>query len=306
VFRGDSVDSFEGVPFTNDHPPEPVTPQNARRYTVGQLAGVPRRDGAELVGTIYVNDASTIEAMRRGKVQLSCGYECDLVEEPGTTPSGERYDARQTNIRGNHVALVDVGRAGTARVRMDAAHMIAGGAGPNTGLTMTLEEALQALGVASARADQAEKDCVDARARADKAEGERDAAKAAELAANKARQDAADAIESRVEARLALRGKAAGVLGASFKFDGLTDREVKVAVIKKLDGDDVAAERSDDYVDGRFDACVARGSAATLGNPDADAPAGKRADAASAEEAARQRMIERTRNAYKTAHVEVK
>ena len=39
--------------------------------------------------------------------ELSCGYYCDLDETPGEY-EGQRYDARQRNIRGNHLALVEV------------------------------------------------------------------------------------------------------------------------------------------------------------------------------------------------------
>jgi hypothetical protein len=78
-------------------------------------------DGDHVAGRMVVHDEPTIAAMKAGKRQVSCGYECDLVEEPGVAPDGQRFDAYQTNIVYNHVAIVDVGRAGTARVRMDGA-----------------------------------------------------------------------------------------------------------------------------------------------------------------------------------------
>ena len=57
--------------------------------------------------------------MERGKLEISCGYTCDTEEKPGTHPIWGDYDAIQRNILGNHVAIVDQGRAGTAKVRMD-------------------------------------------------------------------------------------------------------------------------------------------------------------------------------------------
>lgn len=52
----------------------------------------------------------------------------DVFRSPGVTsgidgiPDGLHYDVIQRNIRGNHVALVDKGRAGeTACLRMDSA-----------------------------------------------------------------------------------------------------------------------------------------------------------------------------------------
>lgn len=47
----------------------------------------------------------------RTKMELSCGYRYTFVPETGVY-AGQRYDGRMTNIVGNHVALVEVGRAG--------------------------------------------------------------------------------------------------------------------------------------------------------------------------------------------------
>src|SRR6185369_15200906 len=51
-----------------------------------------------------------------GKRELSNGYQCDLVIEDGEV-DGVAYQAVQRKIRGNHVAVVDKGRAGaTCRI----------------------------------------------------------------------------------------------------------------------------------------------------------------------------------------------
>ena len=61
---------------------------------------------------ITVTDAETISKIESGKqVELSCGYDLDLIEESGSY-NGEHYDAIQTNIKYNHVASVKAGRAG--------------------------------------------------------------------------------------------------------------------------------------------------------------------------------------------------
>lgn len=58
--------------------------------------------------------------MDNGKKELSCGYVADCIEESGTY-NGEKYDVRQTNIRYNHVALVERGRAGhSVRLKLDS------------------------------------------------------------------------------------------------------------------------------------------------------------------------------------------
>ena len=46
---------------------------------------------------------------------MSLGYNLDLIEEPGEW-NGEKYDAIQTNIRINHLAIVDKARAGSNRI----------------------------------------------------------------------------------------------------------------------------------------------------------------------------------------------
>jgi len=121
VMSRETVDSFALVPVTNDHPPELLTADNAKQYAVGAVSEQVQPDGDKLRASLMITDAKTIEAVQGGKVELSCGYTADVVTESGTW-NGQRYDARQTNIRGNHVAIVDVGRAGPeCALRMDAA-----------------------------------------------------------------------------------------------------------------------------------------------------------------------------------------
>lgn len=126
VFKADALASFRDAVVTDDHPADLVSADNARFLAVGFVSGAPRRDGDHVAATLVVNDAATIAKMERGKQQLSCGYTCEIDRTPGIV-NGERYDAVQRNIVGNHVAIVDVGRAGpTVRVRMDA-HQVHGG-----------------------------------------------------------------------------------------------------------------------------------------------------------------------------------
>tara|TARA_R110002012_G_scaffold55925_2_gene142794 strand:+ start:648 stop:1832 length:1185 start_codon:yes stop_codon:yes gene_type:complete len=73
--------------------------------------------------TLYANIKAVSKRLRdfigRGVKELSCGYQCDWVISPGTTPDGESYDVIQRNIRGNHLALVDSGRMGPDVAVMD-------------------------------------------------------------------------------------------------------------------------------------------------------------------------------------------
>lgn len=121
VFDGPALRSFDLRPLADDHPHSMVHADNVGDVAVGAVTN-PRRDGDYLRGDLTVWHPDVVAKMERGKVELSGGYLCDTVEEPGTHPVYGAYDARQVRIAGNHVALVDRGRAGPeCRARMDRA-----------------------------------------------------------------------------------------------------------------------------------------------------------------------------------------
>lgn len=111
VFAQDSVASFLMKPVTNDHPSQPVTAANWRDYAKG-VVGKALRDGEYLAFDIVLMDKATIADVEAGKRELSNGYASLIDFTPGQTDSGEHFDAIQKEIRGNHVAVVDKGRAG--------------------------------------------------------------------------------------------------------------------------------------------------------------------------------------------------
>lgn len=112
VFSTDAMASFAHRPVTNDHPAESVSASNWKQHSVGMTGGEVARDGAFVRVPMVVMDQAAIADVQAGKRELSCGYTCDLKWEPGTSPDGQAYDAIQTNIRGNHLAIVSAGRAG--------------------------------------------------------------------------------------------------------------------------------------------------------------------------------------------------
>jgi hypothetical protein len=122
VFNTRSMRSFALVPFTDDHPPDLLSADDAASFTRGSTGNTVVRDDDHIRTEIGVFDRATIQKMDAGKLHVSCGYTCDLEETPGFHPVWGHYDAIQRNIVGNHVALVDMGRAGSAAVRMDAAY----------------------------------------------------------------------------------------------------------------------------------------------------------------------------------------
>lgn len=113
VFNPDSMKSFDGAPITINHPPEGVDVTNRKDLQVGHVSNI-RRDGIYLIGDLLITDRTAIKALDNGKDELSNGYDAKYVWGHGITPDGEEYDAKQTNIRGNHVAMVDAARCGPA------------------------------------------------------------------------------------------------------------------------------------------------------------------------------------------------
>ena len=107
VFSPETMASFEGMPVTNDHPPDGVDAENIRRLQRGHAHNIRRGTGADsdlLLADLILTDPCLIDAVLAGKREISCGYTYELCEEGG------RYIQRK--IRGNHIAEVDAGRAG--------------------------------------------------------------------------------------------------------------------------------------------------------------------------------------------------
>lgn len=73
--------------------------------------------------TIWAQDA--IDDVKSGeKRELSCGYHYIPDMTPGVSPEGEAYDGVMRNIVGNHVAIVEEGRAGADVVVGDSAEAL--------------------------------------------------------------------------------------------------------------------------------------------------------------------------------------
>lgn len=108
LFHEHTLMSFEGKPITDDHPDEDVTPKNWSRLARGSVFNIRRGEGDDadvLLGDFLVMDARSIQDVQDGKREVSCGYDAHYTQiAPG--------EGRQTNIIGNHVALVERGRCG--------------------------------------------------------------------------------------------------------------------------------------------------------------------------------------------------
>ena len=117
AFNENSLKTLKGVPVTHKHPSKLVNEDSYKDSSpVGAVLSEGRQDGNNIVADIIIYDLASCNNDR----ELSCGYTVETIEEAGTTPEGEHYDAIQTNIVYNHLAVVSKGRAGNARLNLDA------------------------------------------------------------------------------------------------------------------------------------------------------------------------------------------
>jgi Uncharacterized protein conserved in bacteria len=112
VFANAATHSYTHLPITLEHPGVAVDSSNWRQHAIGETGDEVLRDGDTVRVPMMLRDAKAIAAIKDGKNQLSVGYSCDLEWKDGITEDGEKYDAVQRNIRGNHLAVVSTARGG--------------------------------------------------------------------------------------------------------------------------------------------------------------------------------------------------
>lgn len=122
VWNKDSIESMKMIPVTNDHPIEKlVNSENSKFLSIGYTGENVLDKDPFVLANFVITDKNGVDAViKNGRKELSLGYTVDLEEMPGEY-LGERYDARQKNIRYNHLAIVDKARAGAeARIALDS------------------------------------------------------------------------------------------------------------------------------------------------------------------------------------------
>ncbi|WP_300563022.1 DUF2213 domain-containing protein [Companilactobacillus sp.] len=122
VFDKRAAHSFIGKPITDDHPKDAVTANNWRDVARGTVMGAAWEPGGYLAFDLMLTDAEAIAKVDGGKRELSNGYDAKLEFGDFTAADGTKCQARQVSIDGNHVALVDRGRAGPSCRIADVAH----------------------------------------------------------------------------------------------------------------------------------------------------------------------------------------
>ena len=108
----ETIESFKLLPWIDDHEMlgKNLTPaeQKGVQGAVGENVYF---DSGYLKANIKIFSEKLRNLIENGKKELSIGYRC-LYELKSGLYNGEKYDAIQHTIRGNHLALVDEGRAG--------------------------------------------------------------------------------------------------------------------------------------------------------------------------------------------------
>lgn len=113
-----AASTFARLPILSEH--VPVTVETPRPdLVVGAIGSDVTFAAPYLDADLCVWDSAAIAGIETDKVrELSCAYRYVPVMEPGEF-EGQPYDGRMTEIQGNHLALVEVGRAGSDVVVAD-------------------------------------------------------------------------------------------------------------------------------------------------------------------------------------------
>ena len=116
IFSAATIDSANGAVITDNHPDINqdsglVTSNNYAKLVKGNVFNV-KQDGLFLSGLEKVFDSDLQKRILSGEqIQVSIGFEQKTDWTPGEY-NGEKYDCVQRDIRINHIAHVEKGRAG--------------------------------------------------------------------------------------------------------------------------------------------------------------------------------------------------
>lgn len=283
-----TVSSANSKPITDNHPDELVTQVNARNYMKGFTATNAHVENDKLKVDMTITDKSLIDEINKGKQELSIGFETEVVPKKGEY-KGVAYDSVQRNIRINHVAVVEQGRAGhsvrllgdsaemveqdahetkgkrmdTTKVRLDGADVTVATADADKIIKLDADNADKAKKIAELEAQIEEKkkeldelkgEAEEEKKNADEAQAKADAAEK-ELDSLK-KEYSGDAMQKAVNERLNLVGKVKPYLGDSYDFNGKTDKQLKLDTITALDSSINLKDKSDDYINAYFDAAL--------------------------------------------------
>ncbi len=103
--------TFNGLPITREHHVDSAeNPQ--REHRVGSIGTDCTYNAPYLQASVTITDGEAIRKIESGeRMEFSAGYFFEPVFEKGEF-EGKAYDFIMTEIKGNHIALVETGRAG--------------------------------------------------------------------------------------------------------------------------------------------------------------------------------------------------
>lgn len=255
VFNTDSLASFDGVDITLQHPDTLVDSNNYSRVSKGVVRGSGTRTDDNFVQcNLLIKAKDTVDAVLSGTCELSAGYTATYDDTPGTAPDGTPYQFKQTNIRINHVAVVDRARAGSSARIFDATQP-SGGIMPvnitlDSGRAIDVADAANAQLVADAY-DRLLKRVNDAETAAEVSQAKIDDLSGKLEKANIAASD--EAIKARVEEVAQVQTKARKVAGDSFACDSVNATEIMRAALTVRFPARSFADKSADYISAAFD-----------------------------------------------------
>lgn len=276
VFDAAALESFASAPVTDDHPKDDVDPANMNRLTVGWAGETVTKDGDHVKTVLTIAGADAIAKVKAGKVELSAGYDSDLEMKAGTTPAGEAYDGVMTNIRGNHIALVDAGRCGGScritdggcRCGRDCKASDDNGESqmPNRTIVVdgisieTTDQGAQAIDKLLKQIASLETTHTADIARMTAEAGTAAAthktaidAKDGEIAALKTKVVGEDKLDALIAARAAVADVAKKVLGDKFDPKGKSMLDIKRAVVASKLGEAEVKDKAEGYIDAAYD-----------------------------------------------------
>lgn len=151
LFNPESLATLGRVALTLEHPEEGfVSPENVARLGVGDVGEKVLIDDGYVRVVLCARRADAIQAIERGKQEVSPGYRCFIDPTPGVHAVYGPYDAVQRNRRYNHVAVTERARGGPdIRLRADSAVQVEPlpSPSPRHSMTPTMIALLARLGV---------------------------------------------------------------------------------------------------------------------------------------------------------------
>lgn len=252
-----SLNTLKTIPITNEHPRDLVNVDNANSLIVGMTGEEVTIIDDSIMVSLTVTHKDAIEAIKRGKRELSLGYTLDVIEESGIY-NGEKYTHRQKNVDYNHLALVEEGRAGrTARINLDNinTNVLIQYTG-NKNMDNKNEEILETeikeevISKVEINKDTINLDKYTAKIDQLKAENNELKTKFSEINID-------SIVADKVRNKIFLIAKIKNVVALdSNDLIDKSEREIMEDVIKHFDNNINLEEKSDGYIQGRFDAII--------------------------------------------------